>query len=907
MPVREVLPSVLRGELGSDLGPASREHLESVAAEAQGEKRIESVIKELANRQRENDAPWGVSYLLAACSALHGDLERANQTLLQLGQKLAAAKQWEPLAAVADRALGLVSSQAAARLLVQAHEGLGKEPARIEALSRAWAVMPDDLDLAMKLAKRLGEASRGEDRRALLAELAQPFAEEQRYGDLEEVALELVEHDDHEGLTQLALALPVVASHGALKEAAQLATIAAQGLAKSGRAGAALEPLRRVVAIAAGAKGDDAVEPFREAVAMAMRQGPGAGVPQVESALEQSGLLGGDVPVAKAMEAFDSIAALAPGRGVLHDGFGPGRIVSNDTETVVIDFVKEKGRKMPYAAARRTLAPILEDDVRLLRLSDPAELVRLRNEEHGTLIVGALKALGGDADASRLKMFMVSAELVPAKEWTAFWRKGKAACEKDPRIDHARAFEQHYRLAPEGAAPSGAAMGGTTPLPPFEPRKPARTNLGVIKKFLAQHPDSEAALKGRFGKFVQRLVADPDAERSDRARAGLYLTRWFPEMRDEWLGVLRGLWEQGLTISDLSTEDEQLGLLADSRAAGVDAEAILSALDSRFAAVREEAEKDRVQLDEAGRARLRRVLLDHCVQYPAAAMRLIEEAFTSPGPVEDAWRLLFAALQLIEERPKPSTAEKVMRWLEEGGEFERLVKPVPMINETRLKVRVLLLQWRSSDRYLFPTLEAISRLGLEEEKAWVLEHRQKRVERLFSSVGEQAEAFDVPVMTRATFHKLHLEMEALERELRTTIPQTIQRARELGDLKENAEYHSAKDKQANYQKMVGALQLRLTRARFVEDAEYESGVAGLGTEVVLVSDDDSVSYWILGDGEHHLGENVISHQAAIARSLVGRSAGDTVELGEGEARRVWRIESVTRKLPAAPDSAPHSS
>lgn len=905
MPVREVLPSILRGDLGSDLSPASREQLESLAHDAQTEKRIESVIKELANRQREADAPRGVSYLLAACSALHGDLERANQTLLQLGQKLATDKKWEPLAAVADRALGLVASQAAAKLLVQAHEGLGKEPDRIEALSRAWAVMPDDLDLAMKLATRLGEAGRGEDRRALLAELAAQFAEEQRFSDLEDAALELVEHDDHEGLAQLALALPLVASQGALKEAAQVAGISVQGLGKSGRAGAALEPLRRVVATATGAKGDDAAEPFREAVALAMKQGPGAGVPNVDDALGQSGLVGGDIPVQKAMEAFDSIAALAPGRGVLHDGFGPGRIVSNDTEFVVIDFVKEKGRRMPYAAARRTLAPILEDDVRLLRLSDPAELVRLRAEEHGTLIVGALKALGGEADASRLKMFMVSAELVPAKEWTTFWRKGKTSCEKDPRIDHARAFEQHYRLAAEDFAPSHGKH--DAPLPPFEPRKPARTNLGVIKKFLAQHPDSEKALKGRFGRFVQRLVADPDAERPDRARAGLYLMRWFPEMRAQWLGVLHGLWEQGLTISDLSTEEEQLGLLAASREAGVDAEAILSALDSRFSAVRDEAEKARAQLDDAGRARLRRVLLDHCSQYPAAVMRLIEEGFTSPEPVEDAWRLLFAALQLIEERPKPSTAEKVLRWLEADGDLERLVKPVPMINETRLKVRVLLRQWRSSDRYLFPALEAIARMGLEDEKAWMLDHRQKRVEKLFSSVGEQAESFDVPLMTRSTFHKLQMEMEALERELRTTIPQTIQRARELGDLKENAEYHSAKDKQANLQKQVSAIQQRLTRARFIEDGDFVNGVAGLGTEVLLASEEDSVSYWILGDGEHHLGENVISHQAAIARSLVGHEVGDAVELGEGEARRVWRIESVTRKLPPAPEVSPTTS
>jgi len=75
-------------------------------------------------------------------------------------------------------------------------------------------------------------------------------------------------------------------------------------------------------------------------------------------------------------------------------------------------------------------------------------------------------------------------------------------------------------------------------------------------------------------------------------------------------------------------------------------------------------------------------------------------------------------------------------------------------------------------------------------------------------------------------------------------------------------------------------------------------VAGPGAEVVLESEGDTQSYWILGENEHHHGEHVISYQAPVGRALSGRAIGDEVELGEGAQRRVWRIVSVERKLPS---------
>src|SRR5262249_19777832 len=141
MSVRDELPSILRGETAAQLDSESRSQLEALAADAQSEGLVVLLRDECAARLRQAGAIFGVEYLLALACLLHGERERALQTLLTLGDRLAAAKRWEALAAVAEHALDIEETAAGARLLVKAHEGLKKEPARIEALQRAWAIL----------------------------------------------------------------------------------------------------------------------------------------------------------------------------------------------------------------------------------------------------------------------------------------------------------------------------------------------------------------------------------------------------------------------------------------------------------------------------------------------------------------------------------------------------------------------------------------------------------------------------------------------------------------------------------------------------------------------------------------------------------------------------------------------
>jgi transcription elongation factor GreA len=889
--IRDQLPPILRGEAAAELVPETRVQLETLAHQAQASGEIVFVRDECAGRLRQPGASLGVEYLLGCACALHGERERALQTFLALGDRLAQRREWEALAAIAEWALALEETAAAARLLVRAHEGLRVDPERLEALQRAWRISPEDLELGLLLAVRLGDAGRGDQRRALLAELLPRFAAEGRHAGLEEAALEFVENQDLSGLLRVVGVLPDVAAHGAIQEAKQLLDVAFPLLAKAGRAGE-VEGALREVSRQAAAKDPGAAETFRAPLLETIRQGHARSLPDPEAVLVISGLLDPLKPLMPALAQFDLVAALPPGRAVLHGSFGAGRIRSNDGENVVIDFTRSTGHRMPQAAARRTLTPLAENDLRLLKFTDPQSLERLTRERPGEILVRALESMGGEADAQKLKLFLVGHGIIAANEWTSSFRKLKAAAEADPRIDHARAYEQIYRLAP---ADLETAI--ETPLPALGPRKPVRSNLATIRKFLSQHPGAEAALAQRFGRYVERAMLDESGETVDRARAGLYLVRWLPERAESWPEVLKQLWEQGLVVSDLSGEEEQLALLEASHAAGVEADAILTGLDSRFNTVRDRAAVMREALDPSGRQSLRRTMLDHAPRYPQAALRLIAEELEN-GPSEpaadDDWRLLWAALALIEERPKPSTAEVVLGWIIAGGPFERRLAGRACSEEHRLRLTVLLRQWRSSDRYLFPALELAERIGLAEVVAAVHAAREASTRKLFDQVGRQADV-DLPVMTRATWERLNGELERMERELRTEIPKTIQRARELGDLRENAEYHSAKLKQANLSKQVAALQLRLRQARFVDDVPHQEGVAGPGSEVVIERDHQRTTYWILGEDEHHHGKHVISFQAPVGRALTGKAIGDEVMI-EGRAHR---IVSVERKLPQA--------
>ncbi len=132
--------------------------------------------------------------------------------------------------------------------------------------------------------------------------------------------------------------------------------------------------------------------------------------------------------------------------------------------------------------------------------------------------------------------------------------------------------------------------------------------------------------------------------------------------------------------------------------------------------------------------------------------------------------------------------------------------------------------------------------------------------------------------TEKGYEKLRQEIEALEKYLKNEIAQEIGKAREHGDLRENAEYEAAKNKQANTMAKLGTLQERFQSARVIRKEDLPADIVTLGKTIKIekVSSGEIISYSILGDGETDIEKGIISYQSPLARGLMKHREGDTV-------------------------------
>jgi transcription elongation factor GreA len=229
------------------------------------------------------------------------------------------------------------------------------------------------------------------------------------------------------------------------------------------------------------------------------------------------------------------------------------------------------------------------------------------------------------------------------------------------------------------------------------------------------------------------------------------------------------------------------------------------------------------------------------------------------------------------------------------------VAEAPPEEQTRTLLEGVVLHWAGSERRLNPVLEMIRSAG---HAAVADEYERRRRARAESLVeGKTTEDVEThhTIMTRRTYERLQGEMKRLALELKTTIPAAIEKARQLGDLRENAEYEAAKQKQANAAARLQELMNTLERTRLLETIEVDPSRVGVGTETVLVpleGDAKPITYWILGEGDGGVEAGVLSYRAPILRPLLGKTAGTEVVLETPEGARRYRIESIVKRLPA---------
>ena len=135
-------------------------------------------------------------------------------------------------------------------------------------------------------------------------------------------------------------------------------------------------------------------------------------------------------------------------------------------------------------------------------------------------------------------------------------------------------------------------------------------------------------------------------------------------------------------------------------------------------------------------------------------------------------------------------------------------------------------------------------------------------------------------LTREGYDKLREELEYLKRDKRKEISAMVRRAREFGDLSENAEYEAAKEAQALNEKKIAELEDKLSRARIIEDENISYDEVRIGAKVTLQDMDSGgeLQYTIVSETEADYEEGKISLTSPVGKGLMGHKEGEVVEI-----------------------------
>ncbi|MFV0386477.1 transcription elongation factor GreA [Paracoccus sp. (in: a-proteobacteria)] len=148
-------------------------------------------------------------------------------------------------------------------------------------------------------------------------------------------------------------------------------------------------------------------------------------------------------------------------------------------------------------------------------------------------------------------------------------------------------------------------------------------------------------------------------------------------------------------------------------------------------------------------------------------------------------------------------------------------------------------------------------------------------------------------MTRSGFDRLEKELTELKSKERPAIIRQIAEAREHGDLSENAEYHAAREKQGFIEGRIKELEAILSRAEVIDPAKL-SGAVKFGATVQLVDEDtdEERTYQIVGEAEADIESGRLNLRSPLARALIGKEEGDSVEVKTPGGLRSYEILAV---------------
>ncbi len=149
-------------------------------------------------------------------------------------------------------------------------------------------------------------------------------------------------------------------------------------------------------------------------------------------------------------------------------------------------------------------------------------------------------------------------------------------------------------------------------------------------------------------------------------------------------------------------------------------------------------------------------------------------------------------------------------------------------------------------------------------------------------------------MTAEGLARLEDELRHLKTKARPEVIRAIAQAREHGDLSENAEYHSARDRQSFIEGRVGELEDKISRADVIDVSKLSGKTVKFGATVTLIDEDteEKQIYQLVGEDEADVKNRRLAITAPLARALIGKTVGEVVEVNTPKGEKAYEIRRV---------------
>lgn len=159
------------------------------------------------------------------------------------------------------------------------------------------------------------------------------------------------------------------------------------------------------------------------------------------------------------------------------------------------------------------------------------------------------------------------------------------------------------------------------------------------------------------------------------------------------------------------------------------------------------------------------------------------------------------------------------------------------------------------------------------------------------------QAMEKVPMTAAGYNRLQEELKHLKTVERPAVIKAIAEAREHGDLSENAEYHAARERQSFIEGRVSELEDKISRAEVIDPTKLSGKTVKFGATVTLADEDtdEESTYQIVGQDESDIKNRMLSITSPLARALIGKSVGDSVEVSTPGGSKMYEVVSVEFK------------